>query len=80
MTCVSFAARREEDTIVRLRAIETLSIILRYILAKNLAGWEVMVIFAGEINESDKVFMVNCDQLYKETESLTICPRRSLLI
>ena len=34
---------------------------LRCVLAKNLAGWEVMVVFAGEINESDKVFMVNHD-------------------
>lgn len=49
---------------MRLRAIETLSIVLRCILAKNLAGWEVMVVFAGEINESDKVFMVSCAWVY----------------
>jgi hypothetical protein len=57
VTCVSFAAKSDEDAIVRLRAIETLSVVLRCVLAKNLAGWEVMVVFAGEINESDKVFM-----------------------
>ncbi|KAI9570258.1 hypothetical protein HD554DRAFT_2188759 [Boletus coccyginus] len=57
VTCVSFAGKSEEDAIVRLRAVETLSVVLRCILAKNLAGWEVMVVCAGEINESDKVFM-----------------------
>lgn len=46
---------------IRLSAIETLSVVLRCILAKHLAGWEVMVVFAGEINESDKVFMVSCE-------------------
>ena len=64
VTCVSFAARNEEDAIVRLRAIETLSIVLRCTLAKNLAGWEVMVVFAGKINESDKVFMASWDSLH----------------
>ncbi|KAH0838024.1 hypothetical protein J3R83DRAFT_6264 [Lanmaoa asiatica] len=49
--------KSEEDAIVRLRAIETLSVVLRCVLAKHLAGWEVMVVFAGEINESDKVYM-----------------------
>ncbi|KAG9314057.1 hypothetical protein JVU11DRAFT_4836 [Chiua virens] len=56
-TCIKFAGSSEEDTVVRMRAIETLSIVLRCILAKHLAGWEVMVVFAGEINESDRVFM-----------------------
>jgi hypothetical protein len=36
-----------------------LSIVVRCILAKNLAGWEVMEIFAGGIGESDKVFTVS---------------------
>ncbi|KAF9225457.1 hypothetical protein BS17DRAFT_599432 [Gyrodon lividus] len=57
MTCVSFAAKSQEDETVRGRAIETLSIVLRCVLAKNLAGWEIMEILAGGVNESDKVFM-----------------------
>ena len=28
------------------------------ILAKNLEGWEVMTVFAGEVGQSDKFFMV----------------------
>ncbi|KAF8846038.1 hypothetical protein BDN67DRAFT_12014 [Paxillus ammoniavirescens] len=56
-TCVSFAAKSQEDVVVTGRAIETLSIMSRCVLAKNLAGWEVMEIFAGGVNESDKVFM-----------------------
>jgi hypothetical protein len=31
---------------------------VRSILAKNLAGWEAMEVFAGGVGESDKVFMV----------------------
>ncbi|KAG1885479.1 hypothetical protein F4604DRAFT_103814 [Suillus subluteus] len=30
---------------------------LRTVLAKNLAGWEVMEIFANRVNEADRVFM-----------------------
>jgi hypothetical protein len=29
------------------------------VLAKNLAGWEVMEIFAGGVGKSDTVFMVS---------------------
>ncbi|KAG6380882.1 hypothetical protein JVT61DRAFT_5273 [Boletus reticuloceps] len=63
VTCVSFAANSEEDVIIRLQAVETLSVVLRCILAKNLAGWEVMVVFADDINESDKVFMEFVDMI-----------------
>ncbi|KAG2367783.1 hypothetical protein BDR07DRAFT_1469429 [Suillus spraguei] len=41
----------------RAHAIDTLSIMLRTVLAKNLAGWEVMEIFANKVNEADRVFM-----------------------
>ena len=37
-----------------------------------------MVVFAGEINESDKVFMVNDDKLYTSDSDANVwCPRRS---
>ena len=32
---------------------------MRCILEKNLAGWEVMEVFAGGVNESDAVFLVS---------------------
>jgi hypothetical protein len=41
-----------------LHAVETMSVMMRCILAKeNLTGWEVMEIFGG-LSESDAVFMV----------------------
>lgn len=46
---------------VRGHAIETLSILLRNMLIKNFAGWEVMEIFAGGVNQSDAVFMVSTE-------------------
>ena len=43
-----------------MHAVEMLTILTRCLLGKsNLAGWEVMEMFAGEVNESDKVFMVS---------------------
>ncbi|KAG2156639.1 uncharacterized protein EDB93DRAFT_1127654 [Suillus bovinus] len=54
--CIIFAAdRKGKET--RTHAIDTLSIMLRTVLAKNLAGWEVMEIFANRVNEADRVFM-----------------------
>lgn len=54
--CIVFAAdRKGKET--RTHAIDTLSIMLRIVLAKNLAGWEVMEIFANRVNEADRVFM-----------------------
>ncbi|KAG2076883.1 hypothetical protein BDR04DRAFT_630852 [Suillus decipiens] len=54
--CIVFAAdRKGKET--RTHAIDTLSIMLRAVLAKNLAGWEVMEIFANKMNEADRVFM-----------------------
>jgi hypothetical protein len=36
------------------------------VLAKNLAGWEVMEVFAGGVDESDKVFMVGRFLLFEK--------------
>jgi hypothetical protein len=55
--CLSFAANRKGKE-TRAHAVDTLSIILRTVLAKNLAGWEVMEVFAGQVNDADRVFMV----------------------
>lgn len=56
--CLIHARKQDNDPVIRLHSLETLSIVLRNILAKNFAGWEVMEILAGGIAESDKVFMV----------------------
>lgn len=53
------AQQRDEDEAVRGHAIETLSVLLRNVLMKGFAGWEVMEIFAGGVNQSDAVFMVS---------------------
>lgn len=54
--CIIFAAdRKGKET--RTHAVDTLSIMLRTVLAKNLAGWEVMEIFANRVNDADRVFM-----------------------
>jgi hypothetical protein len=39
-------------------AVDLLMMVIKCILAKNLTGWEVMEVFAGGVNTSDKVFMV----------------------
>ncbi|KAG1864749.1 hypothetical protein DFJ58DRAFT_867178 [Suillus subalutaceus] len=55
--CIIFAADRKGTETRRAHAVDTLSIMLRTVLAKNLAGWEVMEIFANRVNEADRVFM-----------------------
>lgn len=39
--------------------MQTLSVVSRSILNKNLAGWEVMEVFAGGVRESDDIFNVS---------------------
>ncbi|KAL0068683.1 hypothetical protein AAF712_004399 [Marasmius tenuissimus] len=51
-------ARSETDTAKRGNAFETLTVLTRCILAKNLSGWEVMEIFAGGTGKSDELFML----------------------
>jgi hypothetical protein len=65
--CLLHARTRAYGDVVRSHALETLSIVIRCVLAKNLAGWEVMEVFAGGVDESDMVFMVSCNlQLGKD--------------
>ena len=40
-------------------AAVTLGVLTRSLLSKNLAGWEVMEVFAGGVSGSDTFFMVN---------------------
>ncbi|KLO13756.1 hypothetical protein SCHPADRAFT_873602 [Schizopora paradoxa] len=41
----------------KINSMETLSVVLRCCLEKNLAGWEAMELFAGGVAESDTVFL-----------------------
>ncbi|KZT02439.1 DUF1741-domain-containing protein [Laetiporus sulphureus 93-53] len=56
LACIRHARTGADNDAKKTHAVETLSILSRCILRKNLAGWEVMEIFAGGVNESDKVF------------------------
>ncbi|KZT75029.1 hypothetical protein DAEQUDRAFT_807295 [Daedalea quercina L-15889] len=56
LACLQFARMGPDDDPRKSRAVDTLSMLSRYLLGKNLTGWEVMEIFAGGVNESDKVF------------------------
>lgn len=75
--CTVFAAdRKGKET--RGHAIDTLSIMLHTVLAKNLAGWEVMEIFANSVNEADRVFMVRSMRHLHLHYILTVAYRSSL--
>lgn len=56
------AALRSEDADATLKthnAAITLAVVSRAVLSKNLAGWEVMEVFAGGVSDSDRVFKVS---------------------
>ncbi|KNZ76994.1 Chromatin structure-remodeling complex subunit rsc9 [Termitomyces sp. J132] len=56
--CLMQARDAPHADIRKAHALETLSIILRSILSKNLSGWEVMEILGGGVGQSDDVFMI----------------------
>lgn len=56
--CLTCARLSECDDPRRIHALETFSATARCLLAKNLEGWEVMSVFAGEVGKSDRFFMV----------------------
>ena len=54
----------------------TLQVFMRSMLSKNLAGWEVMEVFAGDVGASDGVFMVGpCSPLEDSTATLSWTPQ-----
>ncbi|KAF9786843.1 hypothetical protein BJ322DRAFT_1052283 [Thelephora terrestris] len=55
--CLTCARTMEFDDPRKIHALETFSATARCILAKNLGGWEVMTVFAGDVGQSDKFFM-----------------------
>ncbi|KAH9486507.1 Armadillo-like helical domain-containing protein 3 [Psilocybe cubensis] len=54
--CIKHARSIKNDDDKRLHAMETQSILVSTMLAKNLTGWEVMEILAGSVSQSDFVF------------------------
>lgn len=43
----------------KVHAAATLGVLSRSLLSKNLAGWEVMEVYAGGVGDSDAVFQVS---------------------
>lgn len=39
-------------------------------MAKNLEGWEVMTVFAGDVGQSDRFFMVGGAPLFRKAVGL----------
>ncbi|KAG5353682.1 hypothetical protein C0989_003819 [Termitomyces sp. Mn162] len=74
--CLMQARDAPHADIRKAHALETLSIILRSILSKNLSGWEVMEILGGGVGQSDDVFMILTnlveDGMQDETAPLSI--------
>jgi hypothetical protein len=46
------------EDIRKANALETLVVFLRSVLSKDLAGWEIMDLLAGNVSESDRIFGV----------------------
>ncbi|KAF9459825.1 hypothetical protein BDZ94DRAFT_989519 [Collybia nuda] len=55
--CVAHGHSAKMGDVRKSHSLETLSILIRSVLAKNLTGWEVMEILAGGVSLSDTVFM-----------------------
>ncbi|KAA1467980.1 DUF1741-domain-containing protein [Dentipellis sp. KUC8613] len=57
-TCLEHARTVSHDDPKKVNALEIMAIFMRCLLSKSdLAGWEVMELFAGSVNDSDKFFM-----------------------
>ncbi|KAL1737414.1 hypothetical protein EV714DRAFT_266217 [Schizophyllum commune] len=61
--CLKWAREGSPDDPRKTNALQTLSIVIRCVLAKNLSGWEVLEVFGGGV-KGDAVFMdfVTCLQ------------------
>ncbi|KAF5384911.1 hypothetical protein D9615_001292 [Tricholomella constricta] len=55
--CLAHARNSSYEDVRKAHALETLSIVLRYILTKNFTGWEAMEVLAGGVGHADEVFM-----------------------
>ncbi|KAI5898035.1 uncharacterized protein SCHCODRAFT_02487077 [Schizophyllum commune H4-8] len=55
-SCLKWAREGSPDDPRKTNALQTLSIMIRCVLAKNLSGWEVLEVFGGGV-KADAVFM-----------------------
>ena len=69
--CLACARMSESDDPRKIHALQTFSAAARCILAKNLEGWEVMTVFAGDVGQSDRFFMVGEAPLLRQAVGLT---------
>lgn len=68
-TCLEYARTAPYDDPRKSHAVQLMTVVTRGLLIKSdLAGWEVMELFAGGVNESDKFFNVLMVQF------TTVCP------
>lgn len=56
--CIQTLKDESLDDVKKTHAAATLACVTRSVLSKNMAGWEVMEVFAGGVNASDSVFKV----------------------
>ena len=57
--CLKYARTAPYDDPKKYHAVQLITVTTRGLLSKNdLAGWEVMELFAGGVNQSDKFFNV----------------------
>ncbi|KAI9065925.1 hypothetical protein FKP32DRAFT_1623459 [Trametes sanguinea] len=54
--CIRVLRSEDVDEVKKSHAAVTLGVVSRSLLSKNLAGWEVMEVFAGGVADSDRVF------------------------
>jgi hypothetical protein len=58
-TCLECARTAPYDNPRKSHAVQLMTVVTRGLLSKgDLAGWEVMELFAGGVNQSDKFFHV----------------------
>jgi hypothetical protein len=58
-TCLKYARTAPYDNPRKPHAVQLMTVATRGLLSKSdLAGWEVMELFAGGVNQSDKFFNV----------------------
>jgi hypothetical protein len=58
-TCLKYARTAPYDDPKKYHAVQLMTVTTRGLLSKgDLAGWEVMELFAGGVNQSDKFFNV----------------------
>ncbi|OBZ78701.1 putative glycine dehydrogenase (decarboxylating), mitochondrial [Grifola frondosa] len=55
-SCLVYARTPDNEDVRKAHSVETLAVLSRCLLSKNLAGWEVMEVFAGGVNRSDDLF------------------------